>query len=217
MAHFDQISIVLADELGLVRDGIARLCETTGRFSGVLMCSDGVQALDLIQAHRPELALIDYQIPRLYSLELVKQLRESGSLTKVMLMSAKGDRKMALEALRSGANGFVLKSATGSQLLEALTQVVSGSIYVSPELQFEKIFIGSRRHAHEDPIESLSSREYQVFQLLVDGIRAKDIAARLSLSPKTVDTYRASLMRKLDIHDVPGLVKFAIQRDLTTA
>ena len=134
--------------------------------------------------------------------------------TRLILMSARGDRKMALEALRAGANGFLLKSAPPSQLLDALSQVLAGSIYVSPDLQFERIFLSGKRNSSEDPIENLSSREYQVFQLLVDGVRAKEIASRLSLSPKTVDTYRASLMRKLDIYDVAGLVKFAIQRDM---
>jgi DNA-binding NarL/FixJ family response regulator len=94
--------------------------------------------------------------------------------------------------------------------------VAQGSIYVSAEVQFERIFLTPRRGTPADPIESLSSREYQVFQLMVDGVRAKEIASRLNLSPKTVDTYRASLMRKLDLHDVPALVKFAIQRDLTS-
>ena len=85
------------------------------------------------------------------------------------------------------------------------------------QLEFEKVFFSqTSRAVPADPIEMLSSREYQVFQLLVDGARAKDIATRLQLSPKTVDTYRASLMRKLDIHDVAGLVKYAIHRDLTS-
>ncbi len=138
-------------------------------------------------------------------------------MTRFLVMSGRGDRKMALEALRGGANGFVLKSASGAQLIEALAQVASGSIFVSPELEFEKIFMSVRRKHAEDPLQSLSSREYQVFRFLVDGIRAKEIAARLELSPKTVDTYRASLMRKLDIHDIAGLVKYAIHRELTTA
>jgi DNA-binding NarL/FixJ family response regulator len=87
---------------------------------------------------------------------------------------------------------------------------------VSPQLELNKIFSSNQKSSAEDPLDMLSAREYQVFSLLVEGVRAKEIAARLELSPKTVDTYRASLMRKLDIHDVAGLVKFAIQRDLTS-
>jgi DNA-binding NarL/FixJ family response regulator len=216
MNNNQKITVLLADELALVREGIARLCEGTHRFTTVDQCSDGESALQVILATQPELAVVDFHLPRLFSLELIRKAREAGVTTRFLVLAARGDRKMALEALRCGANGFLLKSAPASQLVEALTQVSSGSIYVSPELQFERIFISPRREQPEDPIESLSSREYQVFRLLVDGIRAKEIAARLDLSPKTVDTYRASLMRKLDIHDVAGLVKFAIQRDITS-
>ena len=122
-----------------------------------------------------------------------------------------------VEALRCGVNAFLLKSGPAHQLLEAFEQILEGGIYISPELELNKIFISGSKASSDDPLQALSAREYQVFSLLCDGVRAKEIAARLSLSPKTVDTYRASLMRKLDIHDVAGLVKFAIQRDLTSS
>ncbi len=217
MTTSKKTTILIADELSLVREGIATFCQTVERFTVVDQCADGASALACLQAQPTDLALVDFQIPRLFSLELIRKSKELNLPTRFLVMSIRGDRKMALEALRSGANGFVLKSSSGSQLIEALAQVANGSIYVSPELEFEKVFLGGRRKQAEDPIQSLSSREYQVFQLMIDGIRAKEIAARLELSPKTVDTYRASLMRKLDIHDIAGLVKYAIHRELTTA
>jgi DNA-binding NarL/FixJ family response regulator len=216
MLNKSKITIVVAEELGLIREGISGLCETNGCFRVEGQCADGAAAIELLQTVKPDVAVVDFNIPRLFSLELVRRLKQMGSHTRFLILATKGDRKMALEALRSGANGFVLKSASSDHLLEALQQVAAGSIYVSPELQFERIFLTPRRAVPSDPLETLSSREYQVFQLIIEGIRAKEIASRLSLSPKTVDTYRASLMRKLDIHDVPGLVKFAIQRDLTS-
>jgi DNA-binding NarL/FixJ family response regulator len=210
-------SLLIADEMALVRDGIASLCASTGQYTIAGVCADGATALGQISRLKPDIALIDYHLPQLFSLELIRQLRTEGCSTRVIVVAGKGDRKMALEALRSGANAFMLKAADRTELLDALSRVHSGSIYVSPQLEFEKVFLApSSRNRASDPVESLSSREYQVFQLLVDGVRAKDIAARLNLSPKTVDTYRASLMRKLDIHDVAGLVKYAIQRDLIT-
>jgi len=209
-------SILLAEELALVREGIARLCEANGNFRVVGQCADGVAALEHLAKIQTDVAVIDFNIPKLFSLELVRRIKEQGAATRFMIIASKGDRKMALEALRSGANGFVLKSSNADLLLEALHQVAGGSIYVSSELQFERIFLTPRRSEPEDPLETLSSREYQVFQLMIEGIRAKEIASRLNLSPKTIDTYRASLMRKLDLHDVPALVKFAIQRDLTS-
>jgi DNA-binding NarL/FixJ family response regulator len=209
-------SILLADDLALVRDGIARLCESSGLFSVIAQCGDGGTALQLILDRRPDVAILDLNIPRLFSLEIVRKLRELQLPVKVLLLSSRSDRKLVLEALRIGVNGFLLKTGSLQNLEDALRQIMSGGIYVSPELELEKIFVSSKRSDHGDPLEGLSSREYQVFTLLIDGIRAKEIAARLDLSPKTVDTYRASLMRKLDIHDIAGLVKFAIQRDLTS-
>lgn len=216
MNNTRKYSILLAEELALVREGIARLCEANGCFRVAGQCADGVTALESLEAYKPDVAVIDFNVPKLFSLEIIRRMRSLGAATRFLVLASKGDRKMALEALRSGANGFVLKSGNGDHLLEALHQVASGSIYVSSDLQFERIFLTPKRNTPEDPLETLSSREYQVFQLMIEGIRAKEIASRLNLSPKTVDTYRASLMRKLDIHDVPGLVKFAIQRDLTS-
>ena len=217
MSTSSKTTILIADELALVREGIATFCQASDRFSVIDQCQDGAAALASLESNPADLALVDFQIPKLFSLEMIRKAKDLALQTRFLIMSTRGDRKMALEALRSGANGFVLKSSSGAQLIEALAQVAAGSIYVSPELEFEKVFMGNRRKQSEDPIQSLSSREYQVFQLMIDGVRAKEIAARLDLSPKTVDTYRASLMRKLDIHDVAGLVKYAIHRELTTA
>ena len=128
-------------------------------------------------------------------------------------MSTRRDRKTVLEALRCGAAGYILKSGPPQQLSDALRQIRSGGVYVSPLLEFGKMFSANNKRPGPDPFDALSAREYQVFNLLVEGVRAKEIAKRLQLSPKTVDTYRASLMRKLDIHDVAGLVRFALNRD----
>jgi DNA-binding NarL/FixJ family response regulator len=214
MTEIDHVSIVLAEEMAMVREGIARVCERAETFRVIAQCSDGEAALHAIQSYKPDLAVIDLQIPKLFSLELIRRVRESDSPTRFAVLANRGDRKTALEALRAGASGFLLKSGPASQLIEGLTQIFAGSVYVTPELQFEKVFFGTKLPPSADPLDTLSSREYQVFRLLIDGVRAKEIASRLELSPKTVDTYRASLMRKLDIHDVAGLVKFAIQRDL---
>jgi DNA-binding NarL/FixJ family response regulator len=215
MAEIDStITILLAEELALVRAGIAHVCDFADGYNVIAQCGDGESAINGIMLHRPDIAVIDIQIPKLFSLEVVRKTREAGIPTRFVILAQRGDRRTALEALRAGANAFLLKSSPASQLIECLRTVTAGSVYVAPELQFEKVFFGPKLPKNLDPMEALSSREYQVFRLLIDGIRAKEIAARLELSPKTIDTYRASLMRKLDIHDVAGLVKYAIQRDL---
>lgn len=171
----------------------------------------------LIEQERPDIAVLDLNLPDLFTLEVVRRIRDAGLTTKLVVLSTRRDRKTVVEALRCGVSAFLLKSAPSHELLEAFSQILEGGIYVSPELELNKIFCPGQKPSADDPLQSLSAREYQVFSLLCEGVRAKEIAARLSLSPKTVDTYRASLMRKLDIHDVAGLVKFAIQRDLTSS
>jgi DNA-binding NarL/FixJ family response regulator len=209
-------SVLLADDLTLVREGLAALCNAQPFYKVVGQFSEGAAALRAMEAQPPDLAVLDLNLTDLFTLEIVRRVRDRGLKTKIVVLSTRRDRKTVVEALRCGVSGFLLKSAPATQLLEAFEQVLDGSVFVSPQLELNKIFASNQKAVPDDPIEALSAREYQVFSLLVEGIRAKEIAARLELSPKTVDTYRASLMRKLDIHDVAGLVKFAIQRDLTS-
>jgi DNA-binding NarL/FixJ family response regulator len=209
------IDILLADELTLVREGLAALCNSLPGFRVVSQAGTAGAALLEIQRLQPALALLDLGLSDLAATEVIRRVRELNLRTRCAVFSVRKDRKTVLEVLRAGACGFVLKTSNSEQMAEALTQFSQGGIYVSPQIEVMSLFgDGSSRHTSEDPLESLSSREFQVFSFLVEGIRAKEIAARLSLSPKTVDTYRSSLMRKLDIHDVAGLVKFAIRRDL---
>jgi DNA-binding NarL/FixJ family response regulator len=172
-------------------------------------------ALAEIERLEPTLALLDLGLSDLAATEVIRRVRDQGLPTRCAVLSTRKDRKTVLEVLRAGACGFVLKTSSPQQMAEALGQFTQGGIYVSPQIEVMSLFgEGNGRNQGADPIESLSSREFQVFSLLVEGVRAKEIAARLSLSPKTVDTYRSSLMRKLDIHDVANLVKFAIKREL---
>jgi DNA-binding NarL/FixJ family response regulator len=121
-----------------------------------------------------------------------------------------------LEALRAGADAYLLKDGPSRHLLDAISFVRDGGVYVSPLLRGIGFFARTQSTPAEDPLASLSPRETEVFSYLVNGLRAKDIADLLEISPKTVDTYRASLMRKLNVHDLVGLVKFAIERNLTS-
>ncbi len=209
------IDILLADELTLVREGLASLCNAIPGYRVVSQVGSAGAALAEIQRLQPNLALLDLGLSDLAATEVIRRVRELNLRTRCAVFSVRKDRKTVLEVLRTGACGFLLKTSSADQMAEALTQFSQGGIYVSPQIEVMSLFgDGGGRLNNQDPLESLSSREFQVFSLLVEGIRAKEIAARLSLSPKTVDTYRSSLMRKLDIHDVAGLVKFAIRRDL---
>ncbi len=212
------IDILVADELTLVREGLAALCTSLGGYRVVSQVGSGATALDEIQRLQPAIALLDLGLSDLAATEVIRRVRDLGLRTRCAVVSLRKDRKTVLEVLRTGACGFLLKSSSCDQMAEALAQFCQGAIYVSPQIEVMSLFCETNgRLDVPDPIDLLSSREFQVFSLLVDGVRAKEIAARLSLSPKTVDTYRSSLMRKLDIYDVAGLVKYAIRRDLATA
>jgi DNA-binding NarL/FixJ family response regulator len=210
-------TVLIAEPQPLIREGLAALVES-GPYRVVAQCQDGEEVVQQVIEKRPAIALIEMHLAKLYTLEVVRKLRHFDLPTRIGILSNRGDRKTVIEALRCGAHAFFLKSAGSPFLFDGFSQMLAGGIYVTPQLELGKIFAPTRSSPHEsaDPIETLSAREHQVFSMLVEGMRAKEIAGRLEVSPKTVDTYRASLMRKLDIHDVAGLVKFAIRRNLTS-
>lgn len=209
--------MIIAEQPGLLRDGIVSICSSSGRFQVSAVTASGEQAWKLVEQSQPDATVIDLQIPDLDALEIARRLAgivpwPSVPRTRCVILSSRQDRKTVLEALRAGAQGFLLRSSSGENLLDCLDRVLDGGIYVSPGVDLQNLFPADRRGVPDDPMDSLSPREFQVFSLLVEGVRPKEIAARLGVSPKTVDTYRVQLMRKLGIHDVPGLVKYALQR-----
>lgn len=216
MQEVREIRIVLADDHAIVREGLAALCQTNPGFNVVAQCSDGESAFDTIQAEKPDFAILDLHMPKLTGLEVIRRLRNAGCTSKLMILSISREDTTVMEALRSGADAYLLKDGPSRHLLDAINFVRDGGVYVSPLLKGAGLFTKPEAKRQEDPLALLSPREMEVFSYLVNGLRAKDIADLLDISPKTVDTYRASLMRKLNVHDLVGLVKFAIERNLTT-
>jgi len=211
----EETTAVLADDHAIVREGIAALCSANGiRVLG--QSSDGASALEMIETLKPDFAILDLHMPGMTGIEVVRRLRAGGSVAKLMILSISREEATVMEALRAGADAYLLKDGPARHLLDAMSYVRDGGVYVSPLLRGAGMFTHAERPAAEDPLASLSPREMEVFSYLVNGLRAKDIAELLDISPKTVDTYRASLMRKLNVHDLVGLVKFAIERNLTS-
>lgn len=208
-------TVVLADDHAIVREGIAALCTSQGmRVLGQV--SDGSAAVDMITSLRPDFAILDLHMPSVTGVEAIRRLRAEGCTVKLMILSISREEGTVMEALRAGADAYLLKDGPSRHLLDAISFVRDGGVYVSPMLRGAGLFAKSEQVRAEDPLGALSPREIEVFSYLVNGLRAKDIADLLAISPKTVDTYRASLMRKLNVHDLVGLVKFAIERNLTT-
>jgi DNA-binding NarL/FixJ family response regulator len=214
MADLAGTTVVLADDHAIVREGFAALCEVSGmRVLG--QCSDGPSAVETILTEQPDFAILDLHMPGMTGIEVIRKVRAAGCPSKIMILSISREDRPVIEALRAGADAYLLKDGPARHLLEAITYVRDGGQYVSPLLKGVGLFTKPEATAPDDLMASLSPREMEVFSYLVQGMRAKDIAELLRISPKTVDTYRATLMRKLNIHDIVGLVKFAIERNLT--
>jgi DNA-binding NarL/FixJ family response regulator len=210
-----QTTLVLADDHNIVREGIAALCTANG-MQVLGQVADGPAAIDMIMQLQPDFAILDLHMPSMTGVEVIRRLRSAGCRAKMMILSISREETTVMEALRAGADAYLLKDGPSRHLLDAVSFVRDGGVYVSPLLRGAGMFTHSEKSRPEDPLAALSPREMEVFQYLVNGLRAKDIADLLEISPKTVDTYRASLMRKLNVHDLVGLVKFAIERNLTT-
>ena len=215
MQKVEATTVVLVDDHAIVREGIAALCAANG------MCilgqaADGISAIPMIEALKPDFVILDLHMPQITGVEVIRRLRLNQCPAKLMILSISREEGAVMEALRAGADAYLLKDGPSRHLLDAISFVRDGGVYVSPMLRGAGLFTKSEKSRAEDPLASLSPREMEVFSYLVNGLRAKDIADLLEISPKTVDTYRASLMRKLNVHDLVGLVKFAIERNLTS-
>jgi DNA-binding NarL/FixJ family response regulator len=215
MQEIEPTTVVLADDHAIVREGIAALCAANGmRILGQV--ADGAAAVQMIEELKPDFAILDLHMPQVTGVEAIRRLRMNQCTAKLMILSISREEGTVMEALRAGADAYLLKDGPSRHLIDAISFVRDGGVYVSPMLRGAGLFTKAEKTRQEDPLAALSPREMEVFSYLVNGLRAKDIADLLEISPKTVDTYRASLMRKLNVHDLVGLVKFAIERNLTT-
>lgn len=211
MPELQPISVIFADDHEVVREGLVALYSSDARLRVIGQCGDGLAALEMIQSRNPDFAVIDLNMPKLGGLELIRKLRAANHPCKLVVLSMSHDERTAIEVLRAGADGYVPKDGPARHLFDAIQYIQDGGVYISP------IFPGdllSHRWTGEDPLRPLTEREREVFFCLIAGMRPKQIASALDLSPKTVDTHRANLMRKLEINDLAGLVKFAIKKKL---
>jgi DNA-binding NarL/FixJ family response regulator len=208
-------TLVLADDHAIVREGIAALCSSNG-FRILGQCSDGAAAVELVIAEKPDFAILDLHMPEVTGIEAVRRIRAAGLPTKLIILSISRDEKLVKNALAAGVDGYLLKDGPSRHLLDAFNYIRDGGVYISPLLRGAGLFASVTETAlHSDPLGALSPREMEVFSYLVNGLRSKDIAVRLEISPKTVDCYRASVLRKLNVRDLVSLVKFAIEHKLT--
>jgi DNA-binding NarL/FixJ family response regulator len=212
------LRILLAEDHTLVRAGIRALLESLENVEVVAEASDGREALQLTAAHRPDILLMDITMKGLNGLEAAARLARERSTTRVVILSMHGDQVYVRQALQAGAAGYLLKGSDLAELELALRAVMRGDTYLSPSVS--KGLVGNLlagKAPAANPLDELTPRQREILQLVAEGRTTKEIANHLDLSVKTVETHRAQLMERLDIHDVPGLVKFAIRVGLTQA
>jgi DNA-binding NarL/FixJ family response regulator len=206
------VRVLLADDHKLVRAGFRAMLNNLSNVEVVAETGDGREALELLQKHRPDVAFVDITMPSLTGLEVAKRAAKEAPNVRIIIVSMHTAEEYVGRAVRAGVAGYVLKNADPIELELAIRAAIKGEIYLSPAVSKSLIDDYSRRLAEEKTMEDrLTARQREVLQLIAEGQNTKDIASRLNVSIKTVETHRKQLMERLDIHDVAGLVRFAIR------
>lgn len=203
-------SVILADDHLVFSEGIARLLE--GRFQVVATVTDGSLVAEAAARLRPDILVMDISMPKMSGLEALRRLKASHDQSKVILLTMHAEAKLATEALRAGAKGFVLKQSSGQELLEALEAVMQGRTYLTSELT-EEVLTMMAGPANPDTVD-LTSRQKEILRMIVAGQRMKEIAAALDLSPRTVETIKYEMMRTLKLHSTAELVRYAVEHQI---
>ena len=200
------IRIVLAEDHRLIRAGIRALLKEVPRTEVVAETGDGQEALRLIREHRPEVALLDISMPGLNGLDVAARVSKELPDVRIIILSVHTEEEFVSNALSSGVSGYLLKDADPVELGLAIQSVMARQIYLSPSV--------TRHVLRDSPLEDLTSRQREIVQLLAEGRTAKEVAGILGLSVKTVETHRSQIMQRLNIHDLPGLVRYAIRKGI---
>jgi two-component system, NarL family, response regulator NreC len=208
------VRVMLADDHVIVRQGLRALLERDG-FEVVGDASDGHAAMELVEKLHPEVAVLDISMPLLNGIDAAKRILQSHPRTKVIMLTMFTEEHYVLEALRAGVSGYVLKTKAAGELVEAIRVVIKGETYLSPGVS--RTVVEAYLAKADTPVDPLTVRERQVIQLVAEGKTTKEIASLLGISIKTADSHRTNLMEKLDIHDVAGLVRYAIRHGIISS
>jgi DNA-binding NarL/FixJ family response regulator len=208
------LRVLVADDHGILREALRRAIEASELGSVVAEAADGREAVDLALQHRPDVAIMDLWMPRLSGEEATRQIVQSGCGTKVLVLSALEDPRHVRGAFRAGALGYVVKSTSWSELVEALQHLALGRAYISPSIAHHMLRGKGPPARVEGVLGLLTDREREVLQLIAEGLSAKEVAARMDIAVKTAESHRTSLMKKLDAHKLTALVRIAIREGL---
>ena len=214
----NSIRILLADDHALVRAGIRTLVEKIPNVEVVGEASTGRQALEMVKTRLPNLVFMDIAMAELGGLEALPRITKDFPGVRVIILSAHANEEYVIRALRGGAAGYMLKDAATTELELAITSVSEDKTYLSPSMSRPVIDSYLERVGGPlSPLEQLTPRQREILQLIAEGKNTKDIASDLDVSVKTIESHRLQLMERLNIHDIPGLVRYAIRSGLVSA
>ncbi|MDJ0785326.1 MAG: response regulator transcription factor [Myxococcota bacterium] len=210
-----ETSILLADDQAIFREAMKSLIERRGDLYVVGEASDGQEALDLALRVKPDVVISEMCLPKLSGVEVAHRIRRTQTHTRVLILSSTHGRGQVREALRAGAAGFVSKSDSSAELLQAIDSLRQDRSYLSPTVSHHVVEVLTGEETDpEGALSQLTSREREVLQLIAEGLSSKEIADELELSTRTVETHRSHIMEKIGIHKVSSLVRFAIREGL---
>lgn len=212
------LTIVLADDHAVVRSGLRALLESELVCAVVGEAGNGPEALALVERLQPTLLVVDLMMPGLSGLEVARQARQTAPNTKIVILSMHSDESYVREALRVGVTAYVLKEAMSNDFVYALQQAASGRRYLSPPLSEKALdaYASQTVETTLDLYETLTSREREILYLAAQGMTSAEIAERLMIGVRTVDTHRASMMRKLGLHTPLDLIRYAVRRGIVS-
>jgi len=210
------INIILADDHQVVRKGLKALLASEPEFSVIGEANDGLEALQLAERLQPDVLVLDLMMAGINGLEVTRQLSKKIPKIAIVILSMHSNEAYVQESLRSGAKAYILKESPPEELIHAVKEVHAGRRYLSNPLTERAInaYTNNAEAKKVHPYDQLTTREREVLQLTAQGLTNTEISARLFISPRTVETHRTNLMRKLELHNHAQLIQFAIQRDI---
>src|SRR6266446_5316132 len=211
--YMDLIRVLLADDHDLVRAGFRSLVQSFAGVHVVAEADDGREALRQIEIHRPHIVLMDIMMPGLNGLEATARIAKDFPKTRVIVLTMNAAEEYVLKAMRVGAAGYLLKDGNPAELEQAIRAVARGETYLSSKVS-QHLVSGYVQRVAPASTEKLTSRQREILQLIAEGNTTKEIAKKLDISVKTVETHRMQLMERLDIHDIAGLVRYALRSGL---
>lgn len=210
--------ILLADDHALVRSGIRSLLTSMPDIEVVGEADDGNAAIEMTAQLRPDVVVMDIAMKGMNGLEAVRRLRADYPQIKFLMVSMYGSEEYVMQAINAGANGYLFKDSAAYELEKAIAEVIRGEQYLDSHISREALELYMKKVAQDgSAVEVLTPRQREILQLIAEGNNTKEIAYRLNISAKTIETHRAQLMERLEIRDIPGLVRYAIRTGLTTS